>query len=337
MHEKHIVTSPLTLFYSYAYEDEALCIELNKHLSSLRQQGLINAWYRHQIMPGTNRSQEIDRYLSEASLILLLVSPDFLASDYCNGVEMQQALQRHHAGEARVIPIILRPVDWQDAPFAHLQYLPASTKSVTEWENRDAGFRNVAQGIRAAVQDMRDASATVEGQSSLSRFPASHIQTQTPFLGPADRGGKLFDKRFLYNVFISYRQQDPDKTWVRRTLVPELEASGLRVCLDDQNFQIGASLLEEIERAIEQSYYTLAILSPAYLQSDFARLENALAQHLGLEKKQRRLLVVMREACTPPLRMRAHLGLDMTDDTEFKTNLARLVYELQMPPDNQIT
>jgi hypothetical protein len=138
---------------------------------------------------------------------------------------------------------------------------------------------------------------------------------------------------FVYDVFISYRRQEPDKIWVRKTLSPHLTAEGLRVCIDYQDFRLGSPLVKEMERAVEQSRYTLAILSPAYLASNFTDLENVLAEHLGLEKSQRRLLAVLREDCTPRLGFRARLWLDMTDDDKFEANLARLVYELRQPPE----
>ncbi len=138
---------------------------------------------------------------------------------------------------------------------------------------------------------------------------------------------------FVYDVFISYRHQEPDKTWVRKTLLPGLEAEGLRVCVDYRDFRLGAPLVLEMARAVEQSRYTLAILSPAYMTSNFTELENVLAEHLGLEKSQRRLLAAVRQDCMLRLGIRARLWLDMTDDAEFETNVARLVYELRQPPD----
>src|SRR5260370_19839659 len=111
---------PITLFYSYAHEDELLRNELEKHLSLLRRQSLITEWHDRQILAGEEWAHDIDQHLEVASIILLLVSPDFLASDYCYDVEIQRALERHRRGEARVIPIILRPVDWHVAPFARL-------------------------------------------------------------------------------------------------------------------------------------------------------------------------------------------------------------------------
>lgn len=137
---------------------------------------------------------------------------------------------------------------------------------------------------------------------------------------------------FTYDVFISYRHQDPDKTWVRKTLLPRLKAEGLRVCIDYQCFRLGALIVEEMERAVTQSHYTLAILSPAYLSSNFTNLENILAEHMGLEEGKQRFLIVLREPCTPSLRIRARLWLDMTDDDEFESNLTRLVFELRQLP-----
>jgi TIR domain len=137
---------------------------------------------------------------------------------------------------------------------------------------------------------------------------------------------------FAYDVFISYRQREPDKAWVRKMLLPRLTAEGIRVCIDYQDFRLGVPLVKQMERAVNQSRYTLAVLSPAYLTSNFAELENILAEHLGLEKTQRRLLAVMRADCLPRLGIRARLWLDMRDDHEFETNITRVVYELRQPP-----
>lgn len=138
---------------------------------------------------------------------------------------------------------------------------------------------------------------------------------------------------YTYDVFISYRQQEPDKTWVRKVLLPRLESEGLHICIDYRDFRLGAPLVQEMARAVEQSKYTLAILSPAYLSSNFTELENVLAEHLGLEKSQRRLLSIMREKCTPRLGIRFRLWLDMTDDNEFDTTVAHLISALRQEPD----
>ena len=138
---------------------------------------------------------------------------------------------------------------------------------------------------------------------------------------------------FEWDVFISYRQKEPDKTWVRKTLLPQLQGEGLRVCIDYRDFRLGAPIVKEIERAVTHSRYTLCVLTPAYLESNFTDLETVLAQHLGLELTQRRMLAIMREECQPRLGIRTRLWLDMTQDDEFETNLARLAYEIRQPPN----
>ncbi|MBW4481866.1 MAG: toll/interleukin-1 receptor domain-containing protein [Tildeniella torsiva UHER 1998/13D] len=146
------------VFFSYSHRDEDLRDELEKHLSNLKHQGVIEAWHDRRIDAGSEWAKSIDARLNAAHVILLLVSADFLASQYCYDhedrydLELKQALERHQMGEALVIPVILRPVDWQDAPFGKLQPLPKDGKAVTIWENRDEAFLNVAQGIRQTVQ-----------------------------------------------------------------------------------------------------------------------------------------------------------------------------------------
>jgi len=146
---------PLEVFYSYADSDEPLLHELEKHLSLLKHTGLITTWHKRQITAGSDWKLLMDSHLNIASIILLLISPDFLASDYCYGIEMQQALQRQEAGEARVIPILLYPVDWQSAPFGKLKTLPSNGKPITLWRNRHAAFADIAQGVRAAIQEIQ--------------------------------------------------------------------------------------------------------------------------------------------------------------------------------------
>jgi hypothetical protein len=142
---------PIEVFFSYSHKDEELRNELANHLSILKRQGVIKDWYDRQIGAGTEWKDQIDTHLENARIILLLVSSDFLASDYCYDIEVRRAMERHEAGEALVIPVILRPVDWQGALFGKLQALPRDDKPVTSWPNRDEGFLKVAAGIRAAV------------------------------------------------------------------------------------------------------------------------------------------------------------------------------------------
>jgi TIR domain/NACHT domain len=144
--------NPLSVFISYAHEDESWRQQLETHLSLLRRQGLIADWHDRRILAGDEWGRDIDEHLETAAIILLLISPDFLASDYCYQVEMRRALERHECGDVRVIPIILRPCDWQSSPFVHLQCLPPNGKALTEWNNQDVAFLEVAQGVRRVIE-----------------------------------------------------------------------------------------------------------------------------------------------------------------------------------------
>lgn len=141
------------VFVSYAHEDEDLRDELAKHLRILVRQGSTTDWHDRKITAGSEWKGEIDNHLNTARVILLLISVNFLDSDYCYDVEMRRALEQHEAKEARVISVILHPVYWKGAPFAKLQALPKDASPVTSWEDRDAAFTNIVEGIQAALEN----------------------------------------------------------------------------------------------------------------------------------------------------------------------------------------
>jgi hypothetical protein len=121
---------------------------LDKHLSLLRREGAIELWSDHRILPGAEFDKDISRALETSEIILLLVSADFLASDYCFGIEMARALERHAAGDAVVVPVILRACDWKHSPFKHLKALPSDGREIAKWGSLDDALLNVVQGIR---------------------------------------------------------------------------------------------------------------------------------------------------------------------------------------------
>jgi tetratricopeptide (TPR) repeat protein len=147
--------SPFRVFFSYSHEDDKLRAGLEKHLSLLRREGAIESWTDHEIRPGQEWEKEIFTALEKADIVLLLVSASFIASDFCYSREMTRAVERHDAGSARVVPILLRPCDWKSAPFAKLQSLPAGAKPVTDWSNKDKAFLSVAEGIRGMLKGLR--------------------------------------------------------------------------------------------------------------------------------------------------------------------------------------
>ena len=182
MPPQQVAIIALSIFFSYAHKDEELRDELEKHLSILRWQGLITEWYDRDILAGTKWEHEIDVHLDAAQIILLLISPDFLASPYCYSLEMMRALERHLAGEARVIPIILRPVEWEGAPFSKLQMLPTDAQPVTSWSDRDAALLNVTKGIRKAVEDLNMQRVQPQTSSpSIASAPATLTAPSPPW------------------------------------------------------------------------------------------------------------------------------------------------------------
>ncbi|MFO1155993.1 MAG: SUMF1/EgtB/PvdO family nonheme iron enzyme [Rhodospirillales bacterium] len=146
---------PISLFYSYSHKDEELRQRLEDHLAALRWSGLIAEWHDRNIDVGDEWAKEIDDNLSTADIILLLVSASFIASQYCWSVEMTKALQRHDEGDAKVIPVILRPCRWGITPFAKLQAAPADAKPVTSWPDLDAALDDVAGKIARVVTDLQ--------------------------------------------------------------------------------------------------------------------------------------------------------------------------------------
>jgi len=144
----------INIFLSYAHENEQLRNELVKHLSVLKNEGFANTWSDSEIRAGSEWQQDISEHLATADLILLLVSADFLASVNCYEGEMKQALERHAAGQTRVVPILLRAVDWESAPFDNLQVLPFDAIPVDSQPNRDEAFQQIARSIRGLVEEM---------------------------------------------------------------------------------------------------------------------------------------------------------------------------------------
>ncbi len=143
-------TSVIKIFISYAHEDERLKSQLIKHLSPLVRQEAIRCWDDQQLHAGEQR-EEIFRYFDEAHIILCLISPDFVSSDYCYDVEMKRAWQRHELDEAIIIPILLKPVDWSNLPFRVVQVIPRTHKPITKHTNRDLAFTDVAKEIDKVV------------------------------------------------------------------------------------------------------------------------------------------------------------------------------------------
>jgi hypothetical protein len=159
-----------TLFFSYSHRDEILRNELEVHLSMLKKQGVIETWHDRRIVAGEEFDNAISKNLEEADIILLLVSPDFLNSAYCYDIEMQRAMERHERGEARVMPVILRPCDWHHAPFGKLLVMPTDGKPVTKFSDKDDAFLEVVTAIRRAADQLGQSSEPTPSSKSTNGF-----------------------------------------------------------------------------------------------------------------------------------------------------------------------
>ena len=170
--------APVSVFISYSHKDEDLQKELVAHLATLKRQRKIQTWHAGAIEAGAEWDTEIKQQLGTAQVILLLISHHFIASDYCYDHTMQRAIERHHAGAAQVISIILKPSDWQGAPFSKLQTLPKNAPPITQWPDQDAAFLNVIQGIRKAIKLLQTPSPSPPSSPS---SPAPLAPSAPPF------------------------------------------------------------------------------------------------------------------------------------------------------------
>jgi hypothetical protein len=184
----------LSVFVAYAREDEFHLEALHTHLAMLRRQGQVDVWYDRRIEPGKDWEREIDREIETAALILLLVSPNFLDSDYCFGTEMQIALRRHNAGGARVIPIVVRPCEWQKTELAKIQALPKDGLPISRWSDNDVAWLDVTAGIRRAVDSLLQEPANQAGTGRGSR---SAPQPSAENEQPGDRQSRPEDQAIL--------------------------------------------------------------------------------------------------------------------------------------------
>jgi tetratricopeptide (TPR) repeat protein len=167
----------LKLFISYSHKDDELCERFVTHLAPLEREGIIDHWHDRRIIGGTEWAQSVDENLKAADIIVLLVSPDFLASPDCQEIEMTQALERHARREARIVPVILRPSDWRASRFAVLQAYPTDGKPVTDWPTQDQGFLNVAQGLRRVAGELRGEAKVVRVGQAEFAVPKSRRTT----------------------------------------------------------------------------------------------------------------------------------------------------------------
>lgn len=156
------------IFFSYSHKDEEMRNELEKHFSIIKRNGLIESWYDRRILAGEEFNPGIMANLENSQIILLLVSPDFLASDYCWEKEVLRAIEKHRKGESVVIPVILEPCDWQEAPFGKLKALPTDGKPISKFPNMNDAYLDVVKGIKEVINSKFSSSKRKSIKSTLA-------------------------------------------------------------------------------------------------------------------------------------------------------------------------
>ncbi len=192
----------MEVFCCYARKDQSLLKKLIVHLMPLQRQGLISVWNDMNISPGAVWEAEVSKHLNTAQVVLLLISPDFMASEYCYDIEMQRALERHDVGEARVIPILLRPVDWLHTPFGKLQALPPNAKPATTWSDRDQAFLEIALGVRQTIEELLlrgnpSIPGLEQGNTPKGSINSGTTPTSTPLHSPSSPPTPSTDRSIL--------------------------------------------------------------------------------------------------------------------------------------------
>jgi hypothetical protein len=192
-----------SLFLSYSHRDEELRTQLETHLAALRRQGFITIWHDRRITAGEDFAGAIDTHLEASDVVLLLVSPDFIASDYCYEKEMSAALARHSEQKCVVIPVILRPCDWHDMPFGKLLATPTDGRPITLWPNRDEAFLDVVKAIKGALVKRNAPRAPARATSRPVRqaSPPAAAQPRSSNLRVTKRFTEQDKDNFLHEAF----------------------------------------------------------------------------------------------------------------------------------------
>ncbi len=146
------ISPSIPIFISYSHKDEDYKDALIEQLSPLRRSGLIDAWEDREIVAGEEWNDAIFANLNKAKVVLLLVSSAFINSNFCMDKELAAAMERHKKGECIVVPIIIRPCDFSDMPFAKFQAVPKNAKPISKWDDEDEAWLDVVKKLKIAIE-----------------------------------------------------------------------------------------------------------------------------------------------------------------------------------------
>lgn len=177
------MSDTIEVFISYSKQDKELRDGLLAHLRLFEREGIIT-WHDRQILPGTEWDEEIKARLNAADIILLLISADFLATDYCTQVEIPEALRRHEAGRATVMPVILRSCGWNYTSLAKIQAYPEKAKPVVSWTYIDDAYTNVVDGVYLAATKIKERRSQQQAEQEQERIQQQQQPADQPQPSP---------------------------------------------------------------------------------------------------------------------------------------------------------
>jgi hypothetical protein len=170
---------PVNVFVSYSHEDAKFQSAFHKAVSVLRRRGLIGEWFDGQIVPGEDFGKEIFRQLARAEIVVLLLSPSYVNSEFCWGKELKAALEHRQHRDLRVVGILVRPVHLEGTELSQHKLLPKDRKPVTKWHLQDEAWESVCVGLEQVIMDLRHPSQVDDalGAAKAVFETASALQT----------------------------------------------------------------------------------------------------------------------------------------------------------------
>jgi GUN4-like/TIR domain len=220
-----VTEEAISVFLSYSRKDKDMLDKLITYLAALRRTGKITTWHDRDIEAGSEWEPELLRQMDTADIILLLISADFMASDYCYGKELQRAIERHDRKEVRVIPVILRPCDWNipEIPFSKLNVLPSDAEPIvsSKWQYYDEALVIVARGIREVSEQLKytklnnKRQLTIVPPSKVRKKPTKRQQRVTDELA-SERG---INYHTLQDLLKEGRWREADQETLRILLI----------------------------------------------------------------------------------------------------------------------
>ncbi len=300
-----------------APEDRSLLTQWEKHLRPLQQNGHIILWSPHQIPPGMDRDEEIATHLARADIIVLLLSADFFGNTECYQL-MMRSLDHAQLGQARVIPLLLRPVGWHTTPIGHLSCLPSNNRPITRWGDRDEAFEDCVDGITRLLSASRAAQQGTSQASALSGQPGRSSATRHS------------------SCFLSYSSKDD--AFAQR-LYADLKAHGVECWFAPHDMKIGARIRPTLDQAIHQQEKLLLLLSEHSIDS--AWVEDEVEAALERERTERRemlfpirlddAIIRTSQAWAARLRRQVNIGdfSHWTDPQAYQQALERLLRDLE--------